>query len=120
MPYWAQMLLTFVGGGGALKLLDLFMLGSKDRAAQRVETAAQRQEIWAVVADLRLRLGAVEEELRTVRKEKHDLAGANHTLVVENVLLRGEVNDLLDELARPHRYVIPPVAPTLAKAKDGT
>ena len=101
---WLQ--LGGVGGGG-IAVTALFnwlrqRSKSKEQAdsnqVQREALAIRREnELWAKVGELQARIDLMDKRLATLMDE-------NTALKMQNLTLKVEVNDLLDDLGNPVRY----------------
>lgn len=89
LPVWAQVLLTIVG------LATAYIAFLRQRDAN----------VWRHIGSLQAQMGKLEGEIKALRDEGHakdkQLADAKILIITREI----EVNDLLDEMGRPAKYV---------------
>jgi chromosome segregation ATPase len=92
MSAWLVAILSALGGGFGVKLLELISFRDRD-------AAEFRRDLLKDIGALRQRCEQLEQKTERLEKELH-------TVEAENVGLKVEVNTLLGRLGEPAKYPI--------------
>lgn len=87
VPAWLEVLALLFGGGLLKAVIDLIR--------------SREGPLWQEIARLNIKLDGIDKELDGVRRD-HNIA------LMVNQSLKGEVNDLLEELGRDPKYDLSP------------
>jgi hypothetical protein len=94
LPAWAQVGLAIAAVGSAVVGLVKFNIAN----------------LWRTVGGLQEEVKQLRAEIALLRQEKQDANRLANTYKMTILAREAEVNDLLDELDRPHKYVLVPLA----------
>jgi hypothetical protein len=104
IPGWLQVVLSIAGGGGAMKLLDIYIF--KARGEQK-----NTDRLWQTIGGMQAEIQSLRGEIAQVRHERNEaiesmtvLKLQNYGLITEKNNLRGEVDHLLIDSGKPAKY----------------